>query len=86
MNADSTSAPPREQELDPGTDSHEPNSTSSSTQTGSDVGAGSEIDSQISDSELEDWYGLDDITCQKVAYEDDWAFVSHGAQDRDFQL
>jgi hypothetical protein len=85
MNADSTSAPPREQELDPGTDSHEPNSTSSSTQTGSDVGAGSEIDSQISDSELEDWYGLDDITCQKVAYEDDWAFVSHGAQDRDFQ-
>jgi hypothetical protein len=88
MNADSTSAPPREQELDPETDSfgsHEPNSTSSPTQTGSDVGAVSEIDSQISDSEFEDWYGLDDITCQKVAYEDDWAFVSHGAQGRDFQ-
>jgi hypothetical protein len=88
MNADSTSALPREQELDPGTGSfgsHEPNSTSSPTQTGSDIGVDSEIDSQISDSEFEDWYSLDDITYQKVAYEDDWAFVSHDAQDRDFQ-
>jgi hypothetical protein len=88
MEANSTSAQPREQGLHPGGDSsrsHEPNSTSTPTETGTDVGADSEIDSQISDSEFEDWYDLDDITCQKVAYEDDWAFVSHGAQDREFQ-
>jgi hypothetical protein len=86
--ADSTSAPPRQQGIDPEADffgSHGPNSTSTPTEIGTDIGADSEINSQISDSEFEDWYGLDDITCQKVAYEDDWAFVSHGAQDCDFR-
>jgi hypothetical protein len=88
MKANPTSAQPREQGLHPGGDSsrsHEPNSTSTPTETGTDVGADAEIDSQISDSEFEDWYGLDDITCQKVAYEDDWAFVSHAVKDREFQ-
>ena len=84
--ADSTQPLLQEQELDLETGlSHLPESNAMDThmEAGTEIGTDPKI---YPSSESEDWYDLDDVTCQKTAFEEeDWAFVPHGASYHELQ-